>query len=57
MPGKKTTTGTLPTSVVLEKDRFGGEDLGAVGTVTVDWGKERGTGWVGAGLSSPATVS
>ena len=33
IPGKKTTTGTFPTNVVLEKDLFGGEDLGAVGTV------------------------
>lgn len=32
IPGKETTTGTFPTNVVLEKDRFGGEDLGAVGT-------------------------
>lgn len=55
IPGRETTTGTLPTKVVLENDRFGGEDLGAVGT-----------GAMGLGiaevcfckdLSSPATVS
>lgn len=33
IPGKKTTTGTFPSNVVLEKVRFGGDDLGAVGTV------------------------
>lgn len=32
MPGRDTTTGTLPTSTVLEKERLGGDDRAAVGT-------------------------
>lgn len=32
IPGRKTITETLPTSTVLEKERLGGDDLGAVGT-------------------------
>ena len=52
IPGKKTTTGTLPSNVVLEKVRFGGVDLGAVGTVAPDGGT-----CFGPGESSPATVS
>lgn len=32
-------TGTLPTRTELEKDRFGGDDRGAVGTGL--WGLER----------------
>ena len=32
MPGKNTTTGTFPIKTVLENDRFGGEERGAVGT-------------------------
>lgn len=32
IPGRSTTVGTFPISVVLEKDLFGGVDLGAVGT-------------------------
>lgn len=32
IPGRSTTAGTFPISVVLEKDRFGGVEFGAVGT-------------------------
>lgn len=58
MPGKKTLTGTFPIRTVLENDRFGGDDLGAVGTglegwdITVDV-----AGGLEGGGSSPATVS
>lgn len=55
IPGKDTTTGTLPTNVVLENDRLGGSDLGAVGTGAI------GLGIAGfcfcEDFSSPATVS
>lgn len=57
MPGNETTTGTFPTKVVLEKDRFGGEDLGAVGTGTTGLGIEDGMGRFGEDLSASATVS
>ena len=57
MPGKETTTGTFPTNVVLEKDRLGGEDLGAVGTDAPGLGIADGVGRFAAGRSSPATVS
>lgn len=42
---------------MLEKDRFGGEDRGAVGTVVEGWGAVEGVECFGAGFSSPATVS
>lgn len=57
MPGKETTTGTFPTNVVLEKDRLGGEDLGAVGTDAPVLGIADGVGRFAVGRSSPATVS
>lgn len=57
MPGRKTTTGTLPIRVVLEKERFGGSDRGAVGTLETDgYGPEVVETCLGAGFS-PATVS
>lgn len=56
IPGKETTTGTFPTNVVLEKDRLGGEDLGAVGTDAPGLGIVDGVGRFAAGRSS-ATVS
>lgn len=33
MPGRKTTTGTFPIKVVLEKERLGGDDLDGAGAV------------------------
>lgn len=47
MPGKNTTTGTFPIKTVLENDRFGGEERGAVGTTLDEVGAVRvdaGTG-------------
>lgn len=57
IPGRETTTGTLPTSVVLEKDRFGGEDRGAVGTDAIELGIAGFTGRFAEDWSLPATVS
>lgn len=60
IPGRKTTAGTFPIRTVLEKDLFGGDDLGAVGTgldvLCMSWfGAAR---WdLGAGGASVATVS
>lgn len=63
MPGRYTTTGTFPATRVVEKDRFGVEVLGAVGTVVGKFLWENveafveALGRLGAGGSSPATVS
>jgi hypothetical protein len=43
--------------VVLEKDRFGGEDRGAVGTFEGGFGTAEGAGCFGPERSSPATVA
>ena len=57
MPGRRTTTGTFPRTVVLESDRLGGDVLGAVGTCFGGLLKvEVGVGLT-VGGSSPATVS
>lgn len=63
MPGRKTTTGTFPIKVVLEKERFGGKDLGAVARgfggldVTEAEGVANGLGADEFELSSLASVS
>lgn len=48
MPGRNTTTGTLPTKTVLENERFGGDDRAAVGGPAAD-GIAGWRGWPGAG--------
>ena len=60
MPGRKITTGTFPIKVVLEKERFGGEDLSGAGAVfgTFDATVPEGApDDLEAGGLSPATVS
>lgn len=48
---------TLPTKVVLQNDRFGGDDRGAVGTGKAGFGRVDEDECFGAGGSSPTTIS